>query len=57
MPPSAVHSVRINTHSCIMQILNTANSMIKAIEAKIQAKVTSSPLGAEDADLDKLRCE
>jgi hypothetical protein len=37
------------------QVLSTALSMLKAIQAKITAKMTSKPVGADDADLDRLR--
>lgn len=46
----------LHGNTALWQVLNTAHTMLKAIQAKIQAKMTNKPLGAEDADLDKLRC-
>ena len=39
------------------QVLSTALSMLKAIQAKITAKMTSKPVGADDADLARETCE
>ena len=41
--------------ACYVQVLSTAISMLQSLMAKITARMTSKPAGAEDADLEKLR--